>query len=214
MTQLMKLVIWGGAGHARVLADAVSGQASIGAVFDQQDVDAPIAGVETRVGWEGFVAWRREHPESDWHFAVAIGGHRGADRLEIDQRLREAGLVPLTLRHPFSHIAAGATCEAGSQVLAGAVIGANARIGRQTIINTKASVDHDCIVGDGVHVAPGATVCGEVVIGDGAFVATGATILPRLKIGRNALVGAGAVVTCDVVADTKVLGVPARVLSS
>lgn len=211
MTDHKKLVIWGGTGHARVLADAVSGRASIGAVFDRREVDDPIAGVETRVGWDGFAEWRREHPESDWFFAIAIGGHGGADRLEIDERLREAGLTPLTIRHPFSYVAQGATCGAGSQVLAGAVIGANARLGRQTVINTKASVDHDCVVGDGVHIAPGATVCGEVVIGDSAFVATGATILPRLKIGSNAVVGAGAVVTRDVADDTRVLGVPARV---
>ena len=48
-----------------------------------------------------------------------------------------------------------------------AAVGVDVTIGRQTIVNTNASVDHESILGDGVHIMPGATVAGEVMIGSG-----------------------------------------------
>lgn len=47
---------------------------------------------------------------------------------------------------------------------------------------------------------------------DGVFVGTGSKILGNVHIGVNAVIGANAVVTKDVPADTRVGGVPARVL--
>ncbi len=35
------------------------------------------------------------------------------------------------------------------------------------IINTRASVDHDCELGDFVHVGPGAVITGSVTVGNG-----------------------------------------------
>ena len=94
--------------------------------------------------------------------------------------------------------------------MAGAIIAPEAKLGRECIINTNASVDHECILGDGVEVGPGATLCGLVTVDVNGWICAGATILPRIKIGADAIVGGGAVVTKDVSAGQTVVGVPAR----
>ncbi len=75
-----------------------------------------------------------------------------------------------------------------------------------------ANVDHECKLGSGVHIAPGAVLTGWVEVQDCAMVGAGATILPNLVIGEGAIVGAGAVVTKDVGDGDVVVGVPARTL--
>ena len=64
-------------------------------------------------------------------------------------------------------------------------------MGKHCIINTGASVDHDCIVGDFVHISPHATLCGDVTVGEGSWIAAGATIIPGVKIGKWCIIGAG-----------------------
>jgi serine acetyltransferase len=83
-------------------------------------------------------------------------------------------------------------------------------IGNDAIVNHAANVDHECCIDEGVHIAPGAVLCGCVTVGRDAFIGAAATVLPRLSIGAGATVGAGAVVTRDVPPGTTVVGVPAR----
>ncbi len=87
-------------------------------------------------------------------------------------------------------------------------------MGKACIINTSASVDHECVLGDGVHIAPGATIAGCVKIGDFSFVGSGAVILPNIKVGSNVIVGAGSVVTRNVEDNILTYGNPARVVRS
>ncbi|WP_019217566.1 LbetaH domain-containing protein [Legionella tunisiensis] len=82
--------------------------------------------------------------------------------------------------------------------MAGAVIQADARIGNNVIINTRTAIDHDCVIEDHVHIAPGAVLCGNVYVGKRAFVASGATLIPGVKVGNDAVVGAGASIVRDV----------------
>ncbi len=63
------------------------------------------------------------------------------------------------------------------------------KAGLSVIINTSASVDHECILGNGVHIGPGAKLAGCVEIGDYSFIGTNATILPNIKIGKMLLLG-------------------------
>lgn len=79
---------------------------------------------------------------------------------------------------------------AGTVVMAGAVIQPGCRIGRHVIINTGATVDHDCVIEDYAHIAPGAHLCGHVKVGEGALVGVGVGVAPRAVIPPWTLVKA------------------------
>lgn len=213
MTALAGWIVWGASGHAKVLRECLESSAlPLVACFDRSDnVQAPFGDVPLFHGRDGFRRWR-DGARGSHGFLVAIGGGHGADRCELHHWLVAQGLEPLTAIHRTAFVAASAHVGAGSHVLAQAAVCVEATLGEQCIVNTGATVDHECRLGAGVHVAPGAHLSGCVTIGDHAFVGAGATVLPRVTIGARAIVGAGAVVTTDVAAGTTVVGVPARVM--
>lgn len=210
------VVVWGGRGHALVVAELVGTRTQPIAVVVDRDpsITSPLGGVPLVTGHEGLDGWLRTWEGPPLAFAVAIGGGRGADRRALHQHLIDRGLTAAPLVHPAAHVTTTATIGPGSQVLAGAVVAAAAALGTQVIVNTAASVDHECHLDDGAHIGPGATLAGDVHVERDAFVGAGATVLPGLRIGTGAVVGAGAVVTRDVAPRTIVVGVPAREIAS
>jgi sugar O-acyltransferase (sialic acid O-acetyltransferase NeuD family) len=205
------VIFWGGTGQAKVLAEALDPLAwQVVAIVDRRPVASPLAGVPMLEGEEGlrkFLATDAEAAAGT--FAVAVGAP-GRDRLELFDLMVSLGLSPLGVIHPRAFVARDAVLGAGAQVLAMSAVCTHARLGRAVIVNTSASVDHDCVIGDGVHIAPGAHLAGEVQVGEAAFIGAGAIVLPRIRIGAGAIVGAGAVVTRDVRDNDVVAGVPAR----
>ena len=209
------LYIFGASGHAKVVADVARrmggwsvagyvdddsnrvGEDFFGArvlsraqLLDRRDTDAELDGVTCAV--------------------VAIGSN--GVRARIAAWLREQGFELVTPVHPDAVLADGVDIGSGSVVMAGAVVNSGTVIGRDVIINTRAGIDHDCVIADCVHIAPGSTLCGSVRIGEGAFVAAGATVTPNRNVGAGAVIGAGAVVIADVPADRVAVGVPTRLL--
>jgi sugar O-acyltransferase (sialic acid O-acetyltransferase NeuD family) len=207
---MKNIVIWGGTGHARVLAEALDPlEWHIDAVVDRRPVPEPWAGARMLAGEQGLRDFLARRDKLQRHFAVAVGAP-GRDRLQLFDLMISMGLAPVTIVHPRAFVARDAQLAEGAQVLAMAAVCSHARIGRSVIVNTSASVDHDCQVADGVHIAPGARLAGEVRVEESAFIGAGAVVLPRLRIGTCAVVGAGAVVTRDVPDNATVAGVPAR----
>jgi sugar O-acyltransferase (sialic acid O-acetyltransferase NeuD family) len=209
---LKPIVVWGAAGQARVLCDFLGDAGFEPIAFFDNDIAArsPLPGVPIHHGQDGFREWRGHQNLDGVAFTVAIGGERGSERIELHAMLERAGLRSTILVHPAAYVARDASLGAGTQVLAGAVVGAAAHLGIACIVNTAASVDHECELGDGTHIGPGAVLAGCVRTGEHVFVGAGAVVVPRIAIGAGAIIGAGAVVLSDVLPNQRVSGVPAR----
>jgi sugar O-acyltransferase (sialic acid O-acetyltransferase NeuD family) len=211
----MRYVLWGSAGHAKVLADllALRGWRVIALFDNDPQTMSVLPGVPLYYGGEGFSNWSKAEPGRDeMRGLAAIGGTRGRDRLAIHELFRQHGLAIEAVAHPQASVSSSATVGAGTQILAQAVVAADARIGDACIVNHRANVDHDCLIGNGVHLAPGSTLCGCVAVDDNVMIGAGAVVLPRLTIGKNTIVGAGAVVTHDLPPGVVAVGIPARVI--
>lgn len=217
MSSKERFILWGSAGHARVLAELIARQqGEVVALFDNKpDTPSCLQGVPVFYGETGYLEWLARDKEAALRCkgGLAIGGARGEERLAILGRLQSTGVQCPPLLHDQAVFSATASIGDGSQVLALALVAAGSRIGRACIINHGANVDHECSLGDGVHIAPGAKLCGLVNVGHFSMVGAGAVILPRIQIGNACIVGSGAVVTKDVPDGTVVAGNPARAIS-
>ena len=72
-------------------------------------------------------------------------------------------------------------------------------VGSDSLYMVGAHVAHDCMVGDRVTFANGATLGGHVVIGDFVFMGGLCAVHQFTRIGRYSFVGGGGVVTKDVI---------------
>lgn len=220
--QKEQFLIWGARGHALVLAEIINlnGDELIAIADIDPDARSPFHGLEVMVGDEGYLKWldalnRKANLQTNQLSAIAaIGGARGEDRVKYLNKFKSDGFKTPSLIHPKSHIFAGTKIGCNTQVCAFGFLGANTVVGDACIINTKASLDHESVIGNGVHLAPGATICGCTQIGDYSFIGAGATVLPNLKIGINCIIGAGTVVTKDVPDNTIIYDIQSKVIKS
>jgi UDP-perosamine 4-acetyltransferase len=133
-------------------------------------------------------------------------------RAAVFDRWSAVGFAWISPRHPMAAIAESVNAGPGLQCLPGSAVNARARLGRNVLVSTNATVEHDCRISDHVHVAPGATVCGGAVLGEAAFIGAGAVVAPGVTVGARTVIGAGAVVIRDLPPDARAVGNPARVL--
>jgi sugar O-acyltransferase (sialic acid O-acetyltransferase NeuD family) len=202
------VLVVGGGGHATVLIDALSltGRRVLG--FTELRDGAPAARASDRLGGDEAVL---EFEPSAVGLVNGVGSAGSTlARREVFERFSQRGYHFVSVIHPSAVLSPGVRLEEGVQIMAGAVVQTGARIGANVIINTRASVDHDCDIQRHAHVAPGALLCGHVRVGSGAHVGAGAVVIQGVAIGDGAIVGAGAVVVDDVPPQSTVVGIPAR----
>lgn len=215
MVKHKNYIIWGSAGHAKVLNEGIRREGgSVVALFDNNpDARLALKDVPLVGGTKDLPEWLNRRPtDATLYGLVAVGGARGRERVELQALLSKNGVLVEPFIHPMGFIATGVTLGQGTQVLAMAVIAAATQLGAACIVNHNASIDHECCLDDGVHIAPSATLCGCVTVGMHSMVGAGAVVLPRLHIGQNSIVGAGAVVTKDVPDGVIVAGSPATIV--
>ena len=205
-----RLVVFGCGGHAKVVIEAVLARTP------NRDIlildDDPVTHGDCVLGIR--VAGGRELLSGLLGSPVALAVGSNNARSKVMHRLAEEGHKLETVIHPAAFI--GSTVSIGDGVFVGAsaIAIAEARIGRGAIINTAASVDHDCVIGDCAHIAPGVHLCGEVTIGARTLVGTGTAVRPGISVCDDVIIGAGAVVVRDITEPGTFVGNPARRLRS
>ncbi|TDK47305.1 DapH/DapD/GlmU-related protein [Algoriphagus formosus] len=88
-------------------------------------------------------------------------------------------------------------------------VGPETVIGKGVLINSRANVHHQCIVGEFSELGPGAILLGGAKVGKHCRIGAGAILLPGVEVGDNVIVGAGAVVTKNFRNNSILKGVPA-----
>jgi sugar O-acyltransferase (sialic acid O-acetyltransferase NeuD family) len=206
-------LIVGGGGHARSVIDIVEAASAFeiagvlddirpaGSQFLGHPILGPLDAIESLASTGAF-----------GHCFVAVGDN--AERRRIVRYIRQCvpRLAHACLLHPTSVVSCDVSLGEGTVLMANASIGAGSRIGTGCIVNTSASVDHDCELEDFVSLAPGAHTGGRVFVGEGSAIGVGAAISNGVRIGAETVVGVGSAVVADIPGLVVAFGVPARTI--
>ncbi len=203
---MKKLLVIGAGGHGRVIADLAAEIGWVGIAF----LDDCWPERRANAVWPiiGKIEDLDEHRDNFDGVFVALG--KNADRLKHHQHISQSGCTVPYLVHPSAVLSSYVELASGTAVLAGVIINAFTHIGQACIINTSASIDHDCKLADGVHIGPGSHLAGTVSVGKCAFMGVGSAAVPNVAIGAGVVIGAGATVINDINPGITVIGSPAR----
>ena len=210
MTGARPVIVLGAGGHAKVVIDALqaAGADILGAVdADPATHATSILGVSV-LGTDEVVL---DHTPNAVALINGVGSTvPSSQRKDLYRQFRDAGYTFAPVIHPSAVIGGNVGMANAVQIMAGVVVQPGCRIGANTILNTRASVDHDCVIGDHVHIAPGAVLGGGIAIGGGSHIGAGSCIIQNVRIGENVMVAAGAAVVTDFLDGARIAGVPAQ----
>lgn len=202
-----KLAIIGAGGHGKVILDAallMGCWESIAFLDDSSKAMPTLLGTDI-LGGSTLLGTTVTADEYD----LAIGVGDNHIRAKIFQAAKALGFQFPCIIHPSATISKFTEIGEGTVLFAHSVVNPASTIGKCVIINTSASIDHDCQLGDFSHISPGVRLGGGVQIGDFSWMGIGSCTRHEITVGANCLIGAGAVVVKNIPDNTTVVGNPA-----
>lgn len=208
-----KVIIVGSSGHSKVIID----------IFEKEDkyriiglLDAFRKIGEKTLGYKvigkeddlpGLIS---KNPNCKIFIAIGDNWIRKKVRNKIIEIIPNIDFA--TTIHPSANIGKNVIIGKGVAIMAGAIINSDTVIEDFTIINTKASIDHDSKMLKFSSLAPNATTGGNVSIGEFSAISIGATIKHGISIGNHTIIGAGALVMKNCEDNLIMYGIPAKVI--
>ena len=188
-----KLAIIGAGGHGKVVGEI--------ALLNQYDTidffDDKISEIKNfPFGIVGNIELLKKNLKNYDDFFVAIGDN--VIRCDKISWLKKEKKNIVSLIHPKSTVSKFSSIEAGSCVMANAVVNAGTNIKEGVIINTSSSIDHDCSIEDYAHISPNCSLSGNVRVGKFTHLGTGTSVHPGINIGQNVKTGIGSKIYKDI----------------
>lgn len=201
---MIKIAIVGASGHGKVVADLAELQG-----FDVVFFDDAYPKKKNIEHWPVIGDFKDLLKASDEfkNAIVAIGNND--TRTKLSKSLVVNGFFLPILIHPKSCISKYAQIGEGSVIFANAVINAFAKIGSYNIINSCAIVEHDCTLGEGVHLSPNVALAGGSIIHNNAWLGIGTVTRQSVEVGNNSIIGANSTIIKNIPADVTAFGSPA-----
>lgn len=207
-----QVLVYGGSGHAKVVIDIIEqqGKCRIAGLID----DNPKLQGQKFCGYRivGGFDQLNGNTYKSYQIIIAVGENRV--RKKLCKKLVSLEYQFITVVHPSAQIGRSVSISSGTTIMANVVVNPDTKVGAHVILNTGATIDHDCVIGDFVHISPGVHIAGNVVIGELSHIGIGVNIIQGVKIGENSLIGAGAAVVEDIPDDVIAVGVPAKVIKN
>ena len=134
----------------------------------------------------------KDHPGAS--VFIAIGDN--AIRRKVYAQLRGHDFPAMI--DPSAQVSPTTEFKHGTYIACEAVVSVGTEIGKFVIINARAGVGHDSVVGDFSNVAPGVSLSGHTTLGQDVFMGTNSCTAPGRKVGDGATVACGTPVLKDV----------------
>ena len=185
----IRLLVVGAGGHGLSVAEAAELSSKfvvVGFLDDLLPAGESILGV-TVLGPIASIAGYRAIADQA---IVAIGNNTVREKLM--QQLAAAGFKLATVVHPRAIVSPSAVLGAGSAVMAGAIVGTEARLGVSSIVNCGAVVDHHANVEDFGHLGVNASMSGGTVLERGAWMQAGAALGYGVRVAAGEVLLPGA----------------------
>ena len=189
----MKTILIGGGGHALSLLETLSDYNQIVGYADMQpSKDMPIP----YLGKDADVLANYNPEEYDIQVTLVYTS-------EVNLQLRKRILERYKSYHSHTFVASTALVTRNSNLGEGSVVMEKAvvnrsSIGKNTVINTGAIIEHGCTIGNNCFIGPGAIVCGGVTIGDNTLIGAGTIVRDDISIASDCTIGMGSLVTKDI----------------
>ena len=196
---MKEYVIFGCGGHARSVAEVI--------LTNDETAQLVFVDEAAKPGEKIFGFNVLQKVDSKLHMAKIIALGDNALRKVMDESL---GQPVQSVVGKDSYISKEVYIGPGSFIGHEAYVGTLAKIGKNTIVNTRAIIEHEVEVGPYSQIASGAIIGGRTKIGEGVFIGLGAKLIDGLEISSGTVIGAGAVVVDSIRTPGTYVGIPAR----
>ena len=112
--------------------------------------------------------------------------------------------------HPSAWLDKTSVLGNANQVLCGAYVGPETKIGINNIVNTHAVVEHESVIGDHNHISVSTKLLGRVRVGDRCFIGAGVVVKEGISIGDDIVIGANSFVNEHLLVPGVYVGAPIR----
>jgi len=143
--------------------------------------------------------------------ALVIGVAFPGIKKKILQKLSEnSSLFYPSFVHPKAWISKDVEIGKGTIIYPGNSINYGSRVGDFVIMNMNCALGHHTYIDNYSSLAPGVNTGGHTKIGEAVDVGIGVSTIQNVNLGDNSIIGGQSMVINNVLAGSKVIGVPAK----